>query len=143
MNPYFCHDSAYVDDGAVLGEGTKVWHFSHVMSGARLGENCNLGQNVHIAGDTLIGYFLAEHEVDPLYASRHALQALAFFKEHCGNDERADDKDQDGYKRNQDRPFDGVDPEPLQPRKMSNCKTHQFFDQVTFLTCRGAILLQL
>jgi UDP-2-acetamido-3-amino-2,3-dideoxy-glucuronate N-acetyltransferase len=52
---YFVHESAYVDDGAQVGDGTKVWHFGHVMGGAVLGENCNLGQNVHIAGDVGLG----------------------------------------------------------------------------------------
>ena len=52
---YFRHESAYVDDGAVIGDGTKVWHFCHVQSGAKIGENCILGQNVNIAGDVVIG----------------------------------------------------------------------------------------
>jgi UDP-2-acetamido-3-amino-2,3-dideoxy-glucuronate N-acetyltransferase len=52
---YFAHESAYVDDGARVGDGTRIWHFAHVMSGAVLGENCNLGQNVHIAGDVALG----------------------------------------------------------------------------------------
>ena len=52
---YFVHDSAFVDEGAEIGRDTKVWHFSHVMSGAVLGERCNLGQNVHVAGDVRVG----------------------------------------------------------------------------------------
>ena len=52
---YFKHDSAYVDDGAVIGVGTKIWHFCHVQAGAKIGENCILGQNVNIAGDVVIG----------------------------------------------------------------------------------------
>ncbi len=52
---YFVHESAYVDDGAQIGEGTRIWHFAHVMGGAVLGENCNLGQNVHIASDVTLG----------------------------------------------------------------------------------------
>lgn len=52
---YFKHESAYVDDGAVIGDGTKVWHFCHVQSGARIGANCILGQNVNIASDVVIG----------------------------------------------------------------------------------------
>jgi UDP-2-acetamido-3-amino-2,3-dideoxy-glucuronate N-acetyltransferase len=50
------HESAIVDPGAHLGEGTKVWHFSHVCPGARIGDNCSLGQNVFIANDVLIGH---------------------------------------------------------------------------------------
>ena len=49
------HDSAIVDDGAQLGEGTKVWHFAHVSSGARIGGNCSLGQGVYVGNDVLIG----------------------------------------------------------------------------------------
>lgn len=49
------HSSAIVDDGAQLGEGTKVWHFSHVCAGARIGEGCALGQNTYVGNDVLIG----------------------------------------------------------------------------------------
>lgn len=52
---YDVHPSAFVDAGAVVGPGTKIWHFSHVMSGARLGAGCILGQNVHIADGVTIG----------------------------------------------------------------------------------------
>jgi UDP-2-acetamido-3-amino-2,3-dideoxy-glucuronate N-acetyltransferase len=52
---YFVHESSYVDDGAVVGAGTKIWHFSHVMPGAVIGERCNLGQNVVVMGGTRIG----------------------------------------------------------------------------------------
>ena len=51
----FVHESAYVDDGAIIGPGTKIWHFCHVMGKAVLGENCSLGQNVMIASDVRIG----------------------------------------------------------------------------------------
>jgi UDP-2-acetamido-3-amino-2,3-dideoxy-glucuronate N-acetyltransferase len=52
---YFVHESSYVDEGAVIGAGTKIWHFSHVMPGAVIGERCNLGQNVVVMGGTRIG----------------------------------------------------------------------------------------
>lgn len=52
---YWKHDSAIVDDGAQLGEGTKVWHFCHVSAGARIGERCALGQNVFVGNDVNIG----------------------------------------------------------------------------------------
>ncbi len=51
----FIHESSYVDDGAQLGDGTKVWHFSHVMPGAVIGCDCVLGQNVNIGGGARIG----------------------------------------------------------------------------------------
>lgn len=53
--PYFVHESAYVDKGAEIGEGTKIWHFSHVMKGARIGQKSIIGQNVNVDGGTLIG----------------------------------------------------------------------------------------
>jgi UDP-2-acetamido-3-amino-2,3-dideoxy-glucuronate N-acetyltransferase len=52
---YFVHESAYLDEGASVGAGTKIWHFSHVMKGARIGEKCILGQNVNVDGRTVIG----------------------------------------------------------------------------------------
>ncbi len=54
-SPYFAHESAYVDDGAVVGAGTKIWHFSHIMKGARIGERCVIGQNVNVDGGTTVG----------------------------------------------------------------------------------------
>jgi UDP-2-acetamido-3-amino-2,3-dideoxy-glucuronate N-acetyltransferase len=51
----FVHESAFVDAGAKLGAGTKVWHFSHVMPGAVIGNNCSLGQNVVVMNGTTIG----------------------------------------------------------------------------------------
>jgi UDP-2-acetamido-3-amino-2,3-dideoxy-glucuronate N-acetyltransferase len=52
---YWKHDSAIVDDGAQIGEGTKVWHFCHVSAGARIGATCALGQNVYVGNDVVIG----------------------------------------------------------------------------------------
>lgn len=52
---YFVHESSYVDDGAVIGKGTKIWHFSHVMAGAEIGENVSIGQNVNVGGGAKIG----------------------------------------------------------------------------------------
>jgi UDP-2-acetamido-3-amino-2,3-dideoxy-glucuronate N-acetyltransferase len=55
MPDYFAHESSYIDDGAVIGRGTKIWHFSHVLPGAVIGERCNLGQNVVVMGGTRLG----------------------------------------------------------------------------------------
>jgi|AMWB02.1.fsa_nt_gi UDP-2-acetamido-3-amino-2,3-dideoxy-glucuronate N-acetyltransferase len=52
---YSAHPSAVIDDGAEIGNGTKIWHFSHVLSGAKIGERCSFGQNVSVAGGTRIG----------------------------------------------------------------------------------------
>jgi UDP-2-acetamido-3-amino-2,3-dideoxy-glucuronate N-acetyltransferase len=52
---YYVHPSAYIDDPCEIGAGTKVWHFCHVMPGARIGERCVLGQNVMVANDVVIG----------------------------------------------------------------------------------------
>jgi UDP-2-acetamido-3-amino-2,3-dideoxy-glucuronate N-acetyltransferase len=52
---YFVHESAYVDQPCEIGTGTKIWHFCHVMKGAKIGERCILGQNVCIAGGVVIG----------------------------------------------------------------------------------------
>ena len=52
---YFKHESSYVDEGVEVGEGTKIWHFCHVMSGAKIGKNCSLGQNVNVGGKAIIG----------------------------------------------------------------------------------------
>jgi UDP-2-acetamido-3-amino-2,3-dideoxy-glucuronate N-acetyltransferase len=54
-NKYFAHETAIIDDGAIIGDGTKVWHYSHICKGAIIGKNCNIGQNVFIAGGAIIG----------------------------------------------------------------------------------------
>ncbi|MFW5781775.1 MAG: acyltransferase [Candidatus Muiribacteriaceae bacterium] len=55
MGDYFVHESSYADAGCTIGDGTKVWHFSHIMSGARIGRDCRIGQNVNIGGKAVIG----------------------------------------------------------------------------------------
>jgi UDP-2-acetamido-3-amino-2,3-dideoxy-glucuronate N-acetyltransferase len=52
---YFVHESSYVDKDAEIGENTKIWHFSHIMSGAKIGKKCSLGQNVNIGSRAVIG----------------------------------------------------------------------------------------
>lgn len=49
------HESAYVDEGAVVGAGTRIWHFTHVMPGARIGARCSLGQNVNVGSRAVLG----------------------------------------------------------------------------------------
>ncbi len=55
MTEYFVHESSYVDEGAEIGAGTKIWHFCHIMPRAKIGERCNIGQNVLVSPDVTIG----------------------------------------------------------------------------------------
>jgi len=52
---YFAHETAVIDKGCQIGEGTKIWHFSHVMSKAAIGKNCNIGQNVVVSPEVILG----------------------------------------------------------------------------------------
>jgi len=55
MSLYFSHPTAIIDENCVIGEGTKIWHFSHIMTGSSLGQNCNLGQNVVVSPGVILG----------------------------------------------------------------------------------------
>jgi UDP-2-acetamido-3-amino-2,3-dideoxy-glucuronate N-acetyltransferase len=52
---YFAHETAVIDDGCIIGKGTKIWHFSHIMAGAEIGEKCNIGQNVVVLTGVKLG----------------------------------------------------------------------------------------
>lgn len=52
---YFVHESAYVDEGVQIGDGSKIWHFCHIQSGAKIGSRCIFGQNCNVANDVIIG----------------------------------------------------------------------------------------
>ena len=52
---YFVHESSYIDEGCVIGKGTKIWHFAHIMQDCVIGENCNLGQNVVVSPRVKLG----------------------------------------------------------------------------------------
>ena len=52
---FFVHESSYVDENVTIGQGTKIWHFSHIQTGSILGANCSIGQNVNIANNVKIG----------------------------------------------------------------------------------------
>src|SRR4030095_9585490 len=54
-NSYFAHESAVIDQGCIIGDGTKIWHFSHIMSNCVIGKNCNLGQNVVVSPQVVLG----------------------------------------------------------------------------------------
>jgi len=52
---YFAHETAVIDEGSSIGKGTKIWHFSHIMTGSEIGESCNIGQNVVISPGVRLG----------------------------------------------------------------------------------------
>ncbi len=52
---YFSHETAIIDEGCIIGKGTKIWHFSHIMSNCEMGENCNIGQNVVVSPGVKLG----------------------------------------------------------------------------------------
>ncbi len=52
---YSAHESAIIDPGCIIGQGTKIWHFTHIMPGCRIGENCNIGQNVLVSPEVVLG----------------------------------------------------------------------------------------
>lgn len=55
MASFFVHESSYVDEPCEIGDGTKIWHFSHIMSHCKIGENCNIGQNVVVSPNVVLG----------------------------------------------------------------------------------------
>ncbi len=55
---YFAHESSYIDPGAKIGKGTKIWHFSHVMGKAEIGESCSIGQNVLVGNHVSVGNYV-------------------------------------------------------------------------------------
>jgi UDP-2-acetamido-3-amino-2,3-dideoxy-glucuronate N-acetyltransferase len=55
MDVYYAHPTAIIDEGCEIGDGTKIWHFSHIMSNCKIGQNCNLGQNVVVSPEVVLG----------------------------------------------------------------------------------------
>lgn len=55
MSGFFVHPTSVIDDNVVIGEGTKIWHFSHIQTGAQIGRNCSFGQNVNVSNNVVIG----------------------------------------------------------------------------------------
>ena len=54
-NNYFAHETAVIDEGCLIADGVKIWHFSHIMPNCEIGENCNIGQNVVISPEVILG----------------------------------------------------------------------------------------
>jgi UDP-2-acetamido-3-amino-2,3-dideoxy-glucuronate N-acetyltransferase len=55
VKEYFAHETAVIDEGCQIGKGTRIWHFTHIMSGCIIGENCNIGQNVVVSPQVVLG----------------------------------------------------------------------------------------
>ena len=55
MKDYFAHKTAVIDTDCIIGKGTKIWHFSHIMSNCKIGKNCNIGQNVVVSPQVILG----------------------------------------------------------------------------------------
>ena len=55
LKDFFAHETTFIDDGCIIGKGTKIWHFSHLMTNCVLGEKCNIGQNVVISSNVILG----------------------------------------------------------------------------------------
>ena len=81
-NNYFVHETAIVDDGAIIGENTKIWHYSHICKGAIIGKNCNIGQNVFIAGGAILGDNCKVQNNVSIYAGVEA-EDYVFFGPSC------------------------------------------------------------
>jgi UDP-2-acetamido-3-amino-2,3-dideoxy-glucuronate N-acetyltransferase len=80
--PYYAHETAIIDNGVDIGEGTKIWHYSHICKGAKIGKNCNIGQNVFIAGDAVIGDYCKVQNNVSIYAGVEAGNYV-FFGPSC------------------------------------------------------------
>ena len=81
-NKYFAHETAVVDEGATIGEGTKIWHYSHICKGAKIGKNCNIGQNVYVAGGAVLGDNCKVQNNVSIYAGVKA-EDYVFFGPSC------------------------------------------------------------
>jgi UDP-2-acetamido-3-amino-2,3-dideoxy-glucuronate N-acetyltransferase len=79
---YFAHETVIVDNGAIIGEGTKIWHYSHICKGAIIGKNCNIGQNVFIAGGAVLGDNCKVQNNVSIYAGVEA-EDYVFFGPSC------------------------------------------------------------
>lgn len=55
MGKYFAHSTSCIDEGCEIGDGTKIWHFSHIMPNCKIGDGCNIGQNVVVSPDVVLG----------------------------------------------------------------------------------------
>ncbi len=79
---FFAHESSYVDNNCEIGDGTKIWHFSHICSGAKIGKNCSFGQNVYVAPDVVIGDNVRVQNGVSIYSGL-IIEDYCFLGPHC------------------------------------------------------------
>jgi UDP-2-acetamido-3-amino-2,3-dideoxy-glucuronate N-acetyltransferase len=79
---YFVHPTAVVDEPCEIGDGTKIWHFSHVMKNTRIGRNCSFGQNCHVAGDVIIGNWVKAQNNVSIYTGTE-IEDFVFLGPSC------------------------------------------------------------
>jgi UDP-2-acetamido-3-amino-2,3-dideoxy-glucuronate N-acetyltransferase len=82
LKNYFVHETSIVDNGAQIGEGTKIWHFSHICSGAIIGKNCSFGQNVYVAPGVVIGDNVRVQNGVSIYSGL-VIDDYCFLGPHC------------------------------------------------------------
>ena len=74
---YFAHETAVIDPGCTIGEGCRIWHFSHIMTGAVLGPGCNIGQNVVISPEVVLGRNVKVQNNVSVYTGRWSSAAMS------------------------------------------------------------------
>lgn len=79
---YFVHESSYVDNDCDIGEGTKIWHYSHICAGAKIGKNCSFGQNVYVAPGVIIGDNVRVQNGVSIYTGM-VIEDYCFLGPHC------------------------------------------------------------
>lgn len=79
---YYSHESSYIDKNCEIGDGTKIWHFSHISSGAKIGKNCSFGQNVYVAPDVIIGDNVRVQNGVSIYSGL-VIEDYCFLGPHC------------------------------------------------------------
>ena len=77
LSEFFVHETAVVDSGAMIGKGCRIWHWTHICAGARIGDNVSLGQNVFV-GDKLILVITAKYKIMSVFMIRYGLMMVCF-----------------------------------------------------------------
>ena len=88
MSEYYVHPTSVVDDGVIIGDGTKIWHFCHIQTGARIGNKCSFGQNVNVSNNVTVGNGVKVQNNVSLYESdpKENWQFGAILRDHHGAD---------------------------------------------------------